>query len=309
MDFTLTEEQELLVETAARLLRDECSPSMLRAHMDNPGAAAPLWAQLEAFTELGDGPCTDLALFCEQLGYVAAPGPFFAVAALYRPLRQVLGIHDERTGTVADGGVYAPDADQVDVIAVIRDHEVMFATDASTRLVPTADSTRRLFAIGREPKAGDTVAIADDQLREWRSRAWVAAAADAVGTARRMLDMSVAYAKERVQFGVPIGSFQAIQHKLADLALTVERATSAVRYAALTIDERDADRFRAAHVAKAAANAAAHQAGKDGVQVHGGIGYTWEHDLHLFIRRAEGSAHWMGTVNAHHDAIADILFA
>ena len=112
-----------------------------------------------------------------------------------------------------------------------------------------------------------------------------------VGTARRLFDMTLAYAKERYQFDVPIGSFQAIQHKLADMALDVERAWSAVYYAAMTIDADDADRHRAVHVAKAAAGEAAKRAAKDGIQIHGGIGYTWEHDLHLFIRRAYGSEH------------------
>ena len=110
-----------------------------------------------------------------------------------------------------------------------------------------------------------------------------------VGTARRLFDMALAYAKERVQFDVPIGSFQAIQHKLADvLARRSSGRRSAVYYAAMAIDADDPDRHRAVHVAKAAAGAAATRAAKDGIQIHGGIGYTWEHDLHLFIRRAYG---------------------
>jgi alkylation response protein AidB-like acyl-CoA dehydrogenase len=129
-----------------------------------------------------------------------------------------------------------------------------------------------------------------------------------VGTARRLFDMALAYAKERVQFDVPIGSFQAIQHKLAEMALDLERATSAVAYAAMAVDAKDADRHRAAHVAKAAAGAAVTRAAKDGIQIHGGIGYTWEHDLHLFIRHAYGSEAWMGTSAWHHDRLADLLF-
>jgi len=107
---------------------------------------------------------------------------------------------------------------------------------------------------------------------------------------------------------VPIGSFQAIQHKLADVALDLERATSAVYYAAMAIDAKDADWHRATHVAKAAAGAAATRAAKDGIQIHGGIGYTWEHDLHLFIRHAYGSEAWLGTRDWHHDRLAELLF-
>jgi alkylation response protein AidB-like acyl-CoA dehydrogenase len=108
---------------------------------------------------------------------------------------------------------------------------------------------------------------------------------------------------------VPIGSFQAIQHKLADVSLAVERADAAVQYAAMTADADDPDRRRATHVAKAAAGAAATRAARDGIQVHGGIGYTWEHDLHLFIRRAYGSEAWLGTTSWHHDRLSDLLFA
>ena len=141
-------------------------------------------------------------------------------------------------------------------------------------------------------------------------RATVALAAEMVGTARRLFDMTLAYAKEREQFDVPIGSFQAIQHKLADMRTRSRTGDQrAVYYAAMAIDADDADRHRATHVAKAAAGDAATRAAKDGIQIHGGIGYTWEHDLHLLhpprLRlRGAGSARrdW------HHDRLADLLF-
>ena len=129
-----------------------------------------------------------------------------------------------------------------------------------------------------------------------------------VGTARRLFDMALAYAKERYQFDVPIGSFQAIQHKLADMSLAVERAWSAVAV------RGDGDRRRRPRPpprrarGQGAAGGAATRAAKDGIQIHGGIGYTWEHDLHLFIRRAYGSEDWLGTTAWHHDRLADLLF-
>ena len=121
--------------------------------------------------------------------------------------------------------------------------------------------------------------------------------------------MALAYAKERYQFDVPIGSFQAIQHKLAEMSLVLERATAAVHYASMTVDAADPDRERACHVAKAAAGEAARRILKDGIQIHGGIGYTWEHDLHLFIRRATLAETQLGTTEWHHDRLADLLFA
>jgi alkylation response protein AidB-like acyl-CoA dehydrogenase len=106
---------------------------------------------------------------------------------------------------------------------------------------------------------------------------------------------------------VPIGSFQAIQHKLADMSLDVERAWSAVYFAAMAIDADDDDRHRAVHVAKAAAGQAARRNAKDGIQIHGGIGFTMEHDLHLFLRRAFGADALLGTTSWHHDRLADLL--
>ncbi len=128
-----------------------------------------------------------------------------------------------------------------------------------------------------------------------------------VGTARRIFTMTLEYAKERKQFDVPIGSFQAIQHKLAEMSLALERATAAVHYAAMSVDEDDATRARAGHVAKAAAGVAARRILKDGIQIHGGIGYTWEHDLHLFLRRATADEYLLGPTGWHHDRLADLL--
>jgi alkylation response protein AidB-like acyl-CoA dehydrogenase len=175
--------------------------------------------------------------------------------------------------------------------------------------VTTVDFTRRQFEVEAPARTGAARAIDPELLEATLERATVALSAEMIGTARRLFEMTLAYAKERVQFDVPIGSFQAIQHKLADMALDLERATSAVSYAAMTIDAKDADRHRATHVAKAAAGAAVKRAAKDGIQIHGGIGYTWEHDLHLFIRRAYASEHWLGTSDWHHDRLAELLIS
>ena len=184
----------------------------------------------------------------------------------------------------------------------------MCPNDQSARRVGSLDSTRRLFEVDVD-EAADGVAVPVDVLEAWLERATVALAAELLGTARTLLERSIQYAKERVQFDVPIGSFQAIQHKLANMSLAVERAESAVYYAAMAIDADDPDRHRAAHVAKAAAGRAATLCAKDGIQIHGGIGYTWEHDLHLYIRRAYASEHLLGTAEWHHDRLADFLFA
>jgi alkylation response protein AidB-like acyl-CoA dehydrogenase len=333
MDFSLTPDQELLRDTARALLANECPPSLLRAHMTERAAAEPLWGHLRDFAALGAGEATDLCVFVEQTGYVAAPGPFFASVALCAPLLAAIGhpaadavAAGESVGTVAvagSSGEWVPnaepvkffvlDADLADCIAVVEPgpsvRVITRPSAAALHEIGTVDSTRKCYRFEVPAPDGASVPIEPEAWQAWRDRAHVALAAEMVGTARRLFDMSLAYAKERKQFGTPIGAFQAIQHKLADLALALERATAAVQYASMTVDADDADRTRACHVAKAAAGDAARRCLKDGIQIHGGIGYTWEHDLHLFIRRATASEFLLGPTSWHHDRLADLLFA
>jgi alkylation response protein AidB-like acyl-CoA dehydrogenase len=332
MDFTLTDDQELLRDTARALLAKECPTALLRAHIDDPSAAAPLWEHLRAYSALGGGATTDLTLFLHETGYVAAPGPFFATTALFAPVLATLG-HDllgdvqagKATGTLAiagSNGVWIPndeptktfvlEADRVDYVAVIDANGAVGIAPAPPadriRLVATMDPSRRVFTVD----ASDilrTSTMPDGALERVLDVAYVSLAAEMVGTAQRIFDMALAYAKVRYQFDHPIGSFQAIQHKFADMALALERATAAVQYAAMTVDGDHPERSRACHVAKAAAGNAARRILKDGIQVHGGIGYTWEHDLHLFLRRAGADEYLLGQTGWHHDRLADLLFA
>jgi hypothetical protein len=335
MDFSFTPDQELLRDTARSLLANECPTSLLREHMTDRATAAPLWNHLREFAALGTGATTDLCVFLEQTGYVAAPGPFFASAALCVPLLSAIEhralaalVAGEATGTVAVAGAsgewvpnaepvkyFVIDADLADFVAVVEPGpSVRVITRPSQNAlheIATVDSTRRCYRLDLSGAFDDAVALSPEAWHEWRDRAHVALAAEMVGTARRLFDMTLAYAKERKQFDTPIGSFQAIQHKLADLALALERATAAVQYASMTVDAADGDdaeRTRACHVAKAAAGDAARRCLKDGIQIHGGIGYTWEHDLHLFIRRATASEYLLGPTSWHHDRLADLLF-
>ena len=135
----------------------------------------------------------------------------------------------------------------------------------------------------------------------------VALAASAVGTAQGVFDMTLAYAKEREQFGAPIGSFQAIKHKFADMLVLLERARALVLFAALTIAEDDPRRTTAASMAKAAAGDAIERIAQEGIQIHGGIGYTWEHDVHLSVRRLQSDGVLFGSATAHRATVADLL--
>jgi alkylation response protein AidB-like acyl-CoA dehydrogenase len=304
VDFTLTDDQQLLRDTARGLLEKECPPSLVRAYQDDVSAADRLWEHLLEWTELGRGPLVDLCLFLEETGAVVAPGPFFASSVLWS------GLELDGVGTVAfidDLTMpYTIDADRVDHIAiVVPDGAVVTETKRlELRPVETLDWTRHLVEVSG---SGDFEQPRPFDQRALLERAYVAIAAEMLGTTRWLLQHTIEYAKERVQFDRPIGSFQAIQHKIADMALAYEEAWSAVYYAAMCIDVDDDDRHRAAHVAKIMAGAAATRAAKDGIQVHGGIGYTWEHDLHLYIRRAYVSEHLFGTADWHRDQLAELI--
>ena len=308
MDFSLTPDQELLRDTGRKLLERECPPALVRAHIDDPSAYGPLWRHLSEYTALGAGPAADLCLFLEETGYAAAPGPFLATTA-YTALT---GDAVSTTGTVAlvddPTLLFVLEADRVDRIAVVLPGPrlaVVAATDLPVHFVSTVDFSRRLFTIDL-PQL-DARPLDPEFYAHWRERAYACIAAEMIGTARRIFDMTLAHAKERKQFDVPIGSFQAIQHKLADMSLALERATAAVHYAAMTIDGDDPDRARACHVAKASAGEAARRILKDGIQIHGGIGYTWEHDLHLYLRRATADEYLFGTTGWHLDRLAELL--
>ncbi len=312
MDFSLTDDQELLRDTAHKLLDRECPPAVVRAHIEDPSVYEPLWRHLAEYTALGAGPASDLCLFLEQTGYVAAPGPFLATA-LFTSLTDGDG---DTTGTVAfladPMNPFILEADRVEKIAIVGPGPAMDVLDRDElrprlRFVGTVDFSRRVFQLDTDGLVLPGRPLDAERYAAWRDRAYVSIAAEMVGTARRIFDMALAYAKEREQFDRPIGSFQAIQHKLADMSLALERSTSAVQYAAMTCDAAAADRALVCHSAKAAAGEAARRILKDGAQIHGGIGYTWEHDLHLYLRRATTDEDMLGTTSWHLDRIADLL--
>ncbi|HEX4493868.1 MAG TPA: acyl-CoA dehydrogenase family protein [Acidimicrobiia bacterium] len=152
--------------------------------------------------------------------------------------------------------------------------------------------------------AGDAASAVRRALEE----AVVALALETVGTCQTIFDVTLDYAKSRHQFGVPIGSFQAIKHKFADMVIALERARATGYFAALTLAEDDERRTLATAVAKAAAGDCQHLLGKEGIQIHGGIGYTWEHDVHLYVKRAKSNDAFFGGTSEQRSRIADRLF-
>jgi len=153
-----------------------------------------------------------------------------------------------------------------------------------------------------EPGPATTVAV-----RRAVEVATTALAVETVGAAQAIFDITLAYAKQREQFGSPIGSFQAIKHKFADMLVALERARATSYFAALTIAEDDDRRALATSTAKAAAGDCAALLGKEGIQIHGGIGYTWEHDMHLYVRRVKSSSLLFGNAAQHRARVADLI--
>ena len=186
--------------------------------------------------------------------------------------------------------------------------------DIGLEAVEPLDPTRSLATLTLEGVRVDTARVLGEPgpvtvaaIRRAVELAVTALAVESVGTAQAIFDVTLAYAKEREQFGVPIGSFQAIKHKFADMLITLERARATSYFAALTIAEDDDRRALAASMAKAAAGDCAALLAKEGIQILGGIGYTWEHDMHLYVRRVKSNALLLGSAAQHRSRVADLI--
>jgi alkylation response protein AidB-like acyl-CoA dehydrogenase len=181
------------------------------------------------------------------------------------------------------------------------------------RALPTMDQTRRLADVElhdvRVPASALLGAEGEGAaaLERVLERAAVALAAEQVGGAQRVLDLAVAHAKSRIQFGRPIGSFQAIQHKCADMMLRCESARSAAYYAACVAAEAREDLPQAASLAKAYASEAYFACAAESLQVHGGVGFTWEYDVHLHLKRAKWAEWFLGDPQLHRERVARLL--
>jgi len=176
--------------------------------------------------------------------------------------------------------------------------------------LPTMDQTRKQSRLTLDAAPGVLVGPEGGALAGLETTLWMAAAAlaaEQVGGAQRVLDNAVEYAKHRVQFGRPIGSFQAIKHKCADMLLDVESAKSAAYYATWAAQERDEDLPVAASLAKSFCSEAYFHCAAENIQIHGGIGFTWEHHAHLYFKRAKSSELFLGDPAYHRELLAQRL--
>jgi len=189
----------------------------------------------------------------------------------------------------------------------------LFAVDPGAagldrRVLPTLDQTRKLARLEFDSVAGRLIGVPGEAagvLAGTLDVAAIALAAEQLGGAQRALDMAVGYAKIRHQFGRPIGSFQAIKHRCADLLLEVESLRSAVGYAAAAVAENSAEVPVVAALAKAYASDVYFHVTAENIQIHGGIGFTWEHDAHLYFKRAKSSELFLGDAAYHREHLAE----
>jgi alkylation response protein AidB-like acyl-CoA dehydrogenase len=187
------------------------------------------------------------------------------------------------------------------------------AKGLDVKLLPTMDQTRKLCEVtfNDVTVGADALLGAKDQawgpLSRVLDRATVALCAEMCGGAQRVLDMTTDYAKIRVAFGKPIGSYQGVKHRAADMLVEVENAKSLTYYAAWAVDENVPEAPLAASMAKAYVSDAYRRTAGAGIQLHGGIGFTWEHDLHLYFKRAKSSEFTFGDASYHRERVAQLI--
>ena len=318
MDFTFTAEQRAFQQTVRDFLAKECPAEHVRAMTTDPTSRSPkLWKSLASLGVVGltvpeehgglGGDETDLVLLLEEAGRAALPEPLVEVAAVaVSMLRDAVG-RSRRSGCrrwrkatrssfpAASTARSLADVHVADRVLLERAEELEAVEPAKLahEAVRSVDATRSLFSIER---AYPNRAAFD--------RGAVGTAAVLCGIADRVVELAAAYAKERQQFGKPIGSFQAVKHLLADALLGLEFARPVVYRAAWSTANGDPDRSIHASMAKAYASDAAMAASRASLQVFGAIGYTHEHDLHLWLNKATALAHAWGTSSWHRDRVA-----
>ena len=287
----------------------------------------------------------DLAVLMEEAGRHLIPGTLHASGVLAATALETLGSTESQRRylpDIAEGGLtatvavyepgsgwtpmmlqrssegvvtkrYVPEAAEAGLILFLgrtggNGVQLSVARELEITDLHSMDVTRPLYEVScpgasLEPVGEGTLA----DLQSIVDTATIALAAEMVGSAARVLEMTVDYVKSRKQFGRSIGSFQAVQHKAADMLIGVEKGLTAVYYAAAAADERPDKLGEAASVAKATANRALVFATQTGLQLHGGLGFTWEQDLHLYLKRAKACEFTYGDTKWHLDRIAHVL--
>jgi len=337
MRFGFDEDRLLLQNSLRNFLASECPTERVRALWDTTTGRSPeLWKSLaelgvtgllapEAHEGMGMDE-TFLVLLQEEAGRAALVEPLVATSVAV-PLLVELGARAlcERwlkpiavgEAIVAVGhpvNAFVSDAHVASLLLLAHEDEIHALAPAEVALVrqPVNDPGRRVFSVRWTPTAATRIAHgpqARELLAAALDRGALACAAQLLGVSERLLDLAVAYAQQRVQFGQPIGAFQAVKHHLANVKVALEYARPVVYRAAHSVARRAATRAIDVSHAKVAAGEAAALAAKTALQVHGAIGYTWEQDLHVWMRRAWSLELAWGSGRFHRERVADCILA
>ena len=314
MDFRHDEDPLLFQETVRDFLAKECTPEAVRAiWASNSGRSPQLWKKLaeigvagllapEAQGGMGFDETT-LVLLLEEAGRAALPEPVIGTAAVAVPLLRELGgaLAADWLPRIAAGDAIAAvghpvspfveDAHVAELLLLAHDDELHAVRRADAHIMeqPANDPARRIASVAFTPSAATRIAEGERArtlLAAALDRGALACAAEALGVCDRLLTQAVAYTSQRKQFGKPVGSFQAVKHLLANVKVKLEYARPVVWRAAWSVAHGSANRGVHVSMAKLAACEAAALGAKSALQAHGAIGYTWEQDLHLWMRRA-----------------------
>jgi alkylation response protein AidB-like acyl-CoA dehydrogenase len=328
MDFGFNDEQQEIQRTAREFLSARFPPEKVRELAESRTYDDALWREIcelgwpgiaidEAHGGQGLG-MVELVILCEELGYACAPTPFLSNAAAGLIIRAA-GTGEQREGWLPgiasgeargaaaftpEGPSIVPDAEGA-VVIVLPEGDgaaLVQASDAQMEPLELIDPTRSYARVG----AADGETVPGD-LDAGLARVAVAVAAELTGIAQRAMEMAVDYAKEREQFGRPIGSYQAVSHRCAQMLLDTEEARSLTYYAAWAADAEPESLLLAASMAKARASDAAWKVTASALQVLGGIGFTWEHDLHFLLKRAKATGDLVGTTRQHRERVAELV--
>jgi alkylation response protein AidB-like acyl-CoA dehydrogenase len=312
MKFSFSADQLAFRDAFRELLDRECTPDVAReSHVPE------LWKRVGEMGVLGirrELDEVDLVLLLEEAGRALLPGPFLATAAVGVPALTETG-EKEWLDPVSSGdavlavglqGEPVAFADVADVLLLGSDGVLHAVPRDRVQLerVESFSRARPRFRVHWEPTDSERLDVSAEEAFE---RAALAAAAEAVGVAARLIDMGAEYAKQREQFGAPIGSFQAVKHLLANALVKLEFARPAVYAAAWSLAEGVPDQARAVSLAKAMATDAAMLAARNSLQVHGAIGYTEEHHLHLWLKAAWALSLAYGDAAWHRARVAESL--
>jgi alkylation response protein AidB-like acyl-CoA dehydrogenase len=334
--FGFSEDQELLRKTLRDFLESECPPERVRALWETEsGRSRELWAQLaelgvlgvlvdEGFEGMGLDE-RDLVLLLEEIGRAALAEPVVSTVAVAAPLLAELDGQESWLKRIAVGeavvavghpvNAFVSDAHVADLLLLANGDEELHALRSDqVELVhqPANDPARRLFSVRWNPGPETCMArgsAARTLLAAALDRGVLACAAQQLGVADRLVELAVGYAQQRQQFGRPIGSFQAVKHLLANVKVRLEYARPVVYRAADSVARGTRSRTVDVSHAKLVADAAARLAARVALQVHGAIGYTWEQDVHIWMRRAWSLELAYGQAPFHEERVADFVLA